>query len=58
VGVTAIEADAWSRRRCNERCWRQIRYTPILTFTTKEIRNRWSNAVIQAMREAHPEAFE
>lgn len=36
----------------------KIKYTPIIEFTSKEIRNRWSDAVIDAMRAAHPEVFE
>ena len=36
----------------------KIRYSPFIEFTSKEIRNRWSDAVIQAMRAAHPEVFE
>lgn len=36
----------------------KIRYSPLIEFTSKEIRDRWSAAVIDAMRAAHPEAFE
>jgi hypothetical protein len=36
----------------------KIRYSPFIEFTSKEIRNRWSSAVIQAMRAAHPEVFD
>ena len=36
----------------------KIRYSPLIEFTSKEIRDRWSAAVIVAMRAAHPEAFE
>jgi len=36
----------------------KVRYVPIIEFTSKEIRDRWSAAVIAAMREAHPEVFE
>ena len=36
----------------------KVRYAPIIEFTSKEIRDRWSAAVIEAMRAAHPEAFE
>ena len=36
----------------------KIRYTPIIEFTSREIRNRWSAAVIEAMRQSHPEAFQ
>jgi hypothetical protein len=35
----------------------KIRYSPFIEFSSKEIRQRWSNAVIEAMRAAHPEAF-
>jgi DNA-binding cell septation regulator SpoVG len=35
----------------------KVRYTPIIEFTSKEIRTRWSNSVIEAMRAAHPEVF-
>jgi hypothetical protein len=36
----------------------KVRYVPIIDFKSKEMRNRWSAAVIEAMRAAHPEAFE
>ena len=36
----------------------KIRYTPLIEFTSKEIRDRFSSAVIEAMRAAHPAAFE
>jgi hypothetical protein len=36
----------------------KIRYVPVIEFTSKKIRNRWSDAVIEAMRAAHPEAFD
>lgn len=36
----------------------RARYVPIVEFTTKAVRDRWSAAVIEAMREAHPEVFE
>ena len=32
-------------------------YTPFVTFSSKDIRDRWSNAVIDAMRVAHPEVL-
>lgn len=35
----------------------KIRYSPLIEFTSKDIRTRWSDAVIAAMRAAHPEAF-
>ncbi len=36
----------------------KLRYSPIIEFTSREVRNRWSDAVIEAMRSAHPEAFQ
>jgi hypothetical protein len=36
----------------------KIRYSPFIEFTSREIRNRWSGAAIEAMRVAHPEVFE
>jgi hypothetical protein len=30
-----------------------IRYVPFIEFKSKEIRSRWSSAVIEAMRAAH-----
>jgi DNA-binding cell septation regulator SpoVG len=36
----------------------KIRYSPLIEFTSKEIRDRWSDTVIEALRSAHPEAFE
>jgi hypothetical protein len=34
----------------------KIRYSPLIEFTSKEVRDRWSAAVIDAMRAAYPEA--
>jgi hypothetical protein len=36
----------------------KVRYVPLIEFASKEIRDRWSAAVIAAMREAHPEVFD
>jgi hypothetical protein len=33
------------------------RYTQIIEFASSEIRDRWSEAVIEALRTSHPEAF-
>jgi hypothetical protein len=35
----------------------KIRYSSFIEFTSKQVRDRWSSAVIDAMRTAHPEAF-
>ncbi len=35
----------------------KVKYSPIIEFASKEIRNRWSDAVIAAMKVAHPEVF-
>ena len=35
----------------------KIRYQTIIEFSSKEILNKWSNAVIDALRAGHPEAF-
>jgi hypothetical protein len=35
----------------------KLKYTPLISFTSKERRDRFSDAVIEAMRAAHPEAF-
>jgi hypothetical protein len=36
----------------------KIRYSPpLITFTSKELRNTWSDAIIAAMRQQHPEVF-
>lgn len=34
-----------------------IRYVPIIEFTSKEVCTRLSDAVIAALRQSHPEAF-
>jgi hypothetical protein len=34
----------------------KVRYVPIIEFRDKETRDRWSNAVIEAVRAANPEA--
>jgi hypothetical protein len=36
----------------------KIRYSEIIEFASKEIRNRWSAAIVDALRTAHPEVFE
>ena len=36
----------------------KVRYSPIVEFNSKECRNRWSGAVIEAMRSAYPEVFQ
>jgi hypothetical protein len=36
----------------------KIRYSPFIEFASKEIRGRWSAAVIVAMSATHPEVFE
>lgn len=35
----------------------KLRYSPIIEFSSKEIRGRWSDAIIEAMQAAHPEAL-
>lgn len=35
----------------------KLRYSPIIEFASREIRDRWSSAVIEAMRATHPEAL-
>ena len=35
----------------------KARYTPIVEFASKDIRERFSAGVVEAMRAAHPEAF-
>lgn len=32
-------------------------YTPIVSFSSKELRDKFSDAVIEAMQRAHPEVF-
>ncbi len=33
----------------------KVRYLPVVSFTAKEVRDRFSNAVIEAMRLAYPD---
>jgi len=35
----------------------KIKYSPIISFASKDLRDRWSAAVIGALRAARPEAF-
>ena len=35
----------------------KIRYAPIITFSTKHLRDRFSNAVIEAIRISYPESL-
>jgi DNA-binding cell septation regulator SpoVG len=36
----------------------KVRYAAIIEFTSREHRTRWSDAVVEALRATHPEAFE
>ena len=35
----------------------KLRYSPIIEFTSKEVRDRFSAGVIEAMRATHPDVF-
>ena len=35
----------------------KVRYSPIIEFASKEVRNRFSAAVVDGLRAAHPEAI-
>jgi hypothetical protein len=35
----------------------KIKYSPVIDFASREIRRRWSDAVIAALRASHPEAL-
>ena len=35
----------------------KVRYTPIIEFASKEIRDRFSTAVVDGLRVSHPEAL-
>lgn len=35
----------------------KIKYSPIIEFASREVRSKWSDAVIEAMRAAHPGIF-
>jgi hypothetical protein len=35
----------------------KVRYSPIISFDTKQTRDRLSRAVVEALRHAHPEVF-
>jgi hypothetical protein len=47
-----IDRDGVAMKRANGK----LRYSPTIQFATKEIRNKFSDAVIAALRAAHPEA--
>jgi DNA-binding cell septation regulator SpoVG len=36
----------------------KIRYSPIIEFTSKQVRTRFSDAVIEAVQQSHPEALQ
>jgi hypothetical protein len=36
----------------------KVRYVPIVSFSDKSRRDLWSNTVVAALRDAHPEVFE
>ena len=35
----------------------KLKYSPIVEFASKEVRERFSNAVVEALRAIHPEAL-
>jgi DNA-binding cell septation regulator SpoVG len=35
----------------------KVRYTPIIEFSSREIRDKWSDSIIEAMRATHPEVL-
>ncbi len=35
----------------------KIRYVPVVSFARRDLRDRFSNAVIEALRASHPEAL-
>ncbi|MFL5252551.1 MAG: hypothetical protein ACJ8AI_06595 [Rhodopila sp.] len=35
----------------------RVRYTPIVSFSDKTVRTRWSNAVVAALKEQRPEVM-
>lgn len=35
----------------------KIRYSPLIEFSSRKVRNAWSNSVIKALQTSHPEAF-
>ena len=35
----------------------KIKYSPMIEFASRELRRRWSDSVIEALRAAHPEAL-
>jgi hypothetical protein len=35
----------------------KIRYAPVIAFQSTEVRQRFTNAIIAALRLAHPEVF-
>ena len=35
----------------------KVKYSPLVEFASKEVRERFSSAVVEALRAAHPEAF-
>ena len=36
----------------------KVKYSPIVEFTSKEVRQRFSDGVVEGLRAAHPEVFE
>ena len=35
----------------------KLKYSPVIEFASKEVRERFSNAVVEALRAKHPEAL-
>ena len=35
----------------------KTKYTPLIEFVSKAVRDRWSSSIVDALREAHPEAL-
>lgn len=49
-----IDRDGAAKRDVNGK----IQYSPVVSFASRELRDRFNTAVIDAVRRVHPEAFD
>ena len=49
-----VQAERWARRAQHRG---KIKYSNVITFATKELRDRFSEAIIEAVRLAYPDVL-
>ena len=58
MGQPCQQANAGPQRLADEGCGTATPYwVPIISFSSKAVRDKWSGAIIEALRQAYPEAL-